>query len=232
MTKPMLISIEGNIATGKSTHFEYIKSLKLDNIYFVDEPVDEWRQIKDKNNMNALECFYKDKKNSFCFQVLAYITRLKKLIDKIKLYPNDIIMSERCIESDKYVFAKMLYESGDISSIEWETYNYWYNCFSDISKVDLIIYIATDPSECLKRLKERNRDEESSVSLEYLEQCHGKHEEWLNSSSIPVIKIDGQLSIDAIRVEINKIINSLVLNQNSLVENLITSRTKAIDTAE
>ena len=219
MTKLMLISIEGNIATGKSTHFEYIKTLKLSNIYFVDEPVEEWRQIKDKNNMNALECFYNDKKNSFCFQVLAYITRLKKLIDIIKEYPNDIIMSERCIESDKYVFAKMLYESGDISSIEWETYNYWYNCFSEISKVDLIIYISTEPSECFTRLKIRNRNEETSIPLEYLEKCHNKHEEWLNSSSIPVIKIDGQQSIENIRLEINKI-----------MQNLVTTRTKTICT--
>ena len=224
MTRPMLISIEGNIATGKSTHFEYIKTLQLDKVYFVDEPVEEWRNIKDKNNMNALECFYNDKKNSFCFQVLAYITRLKKLIDIIKKYPNDIIMSERCIESDKYVFAKMLYESGDISSIEWETYNYWYNCFSEISKVDLIIYISTDPAECLKRVKSRNRNEETSIPLEYLEQCHNKHEEWLNSTSIPVIKINGLQSIENIRLEINKIMNRIVEPTQ-----LVTSRTESIN---
>ena len=210
MAKPMLISIEGNIATGKSTHFEYIKTLNLNNIYFVDEPVEEWRNIKDKNNMNALECFYHDKKNSFCFQVLAYITRLKKLIDIIKKYPNDIIISERCIESDKNVFAKMLYESGNISSIEWETYNYWYNCFCDTSKVDLIIYIATDPVECLNRMKSRNRNEEVTISLTYLEQCHNKHEEWLNSTNVPVIKIDGCESIENIRLKINDIMAQII----------------------
>ena len=145
-----LISIEGNIATGKSTVLEYIKTLNLP-IYFVDEPVNEWLQIKDKNNINALQCFYQDqKRNSFCFQILAYITRLKKLMDAIKEHPNSIIITERCIETDKYVFAKMLYEADYINSIEWETYNYWYNCFSDISKVDLILYIATEPEECYK----------------------------------------------------------------------------------
>lgn len=216
MTKPILISIEGNIATGKSTHFEYIKTLKLANIYFVDEPVEEWRNIKDNNNMNALECFYNDKKNSFCFQVLAYITRLKKLIDIIKKYPNDIIISERCIESDKNVFAKMLYESGDISSIEWETYNYWYNSFCETSKVDLIIYIATDPVECLNRIKTRNRTEEVSIPLGYLEQCHNKHEEWLNSTLVPVITIDGSKPIEEIRIEINEIMEKIIENKATL----------------
>jgi deoxyadenosine/deoxycytidine kinase len=203
MTKPMLISIEGNIATGKSTVFEYIKTLNLP-IYFVDEPVSEWLQIKDKNNINALQCFYQDqKRNSFCFQILAYITRLKKLMDAIKENPNSIIITERCIETDKYVFAKMLYEADNINSIEWETYNYWYNCFSDISKVDLILYIVTEPEECYKRINTRNRTEEVNISLDYLKQCHIKHEDWLNSTTIPIVKINGMHSIENIRLQID-----------------------------
>ena len=203
MTKPMLISIEGNIATGKSTVFEYIKTLNLP-IYFVDEPVSEWLQIKDKNNINALQCFYQDqKRNSFCFQTLAYITRLKKLMDAIKEHPNSIIITERCIETDKYVFAKMLYEADNINSIEWETYNYWYNCFSDISKVDLILYIVTEPEECYKRINTRNRTEEVNISLDYLKQCHIKHEDWLNSTTIPIVKINGMHSIENIRLQID-----------------------------
>ena len=58
----MLISIEGNIGSGKSTIIEYLKTLQNDKIIFVDEPVNEWLNIKDINGMNALDCFYKDKK--------------------------------------------------------------------------------------------------------------------------------------------------------------------------
>jgi deoxyadenosine/deoxycytidine kinase len=211
--KLKLISIEGNIATGKSTHFDYIKTLNLPNVFFVDEPVKEWLEIKDKDNKNALECFYSDqKKNSFCFQVLAYITRLKKVIDMIKLHPNGIIISERCIETDRNVFAKMLYEADNISSIEWETYNYWYNCFAEISQVDLIIYIKTDPNECKQRILKRNRLEESNIPLDYLEQCHEKHELWLNSTDKPVICINGNDSIDIIRTNIDNIFIDIMKN--------------------
>lgn len=216
-SKPMLISVEGNIATGKSTLFEYIKTLGLP-IYFVDEPVSEWLQIKDKNNINALQCFYQDqKRNSFCFQILAYITRLKKLMDAIKAHPNSIIMSERCIETDKYVFAKMLYEADYINSIEWETYNYWYNSFSDVSKVDLILYINTSPEECYKRISVRNRTEETSISLEYLQQCHLKHEEWLKSCDIPIVNIDGNNMIEDIRIQVNKIMTELVSTRSETI---------------
>ena len=163
----MLISIEGNIGSGKSTLVEYLKS--LGTYIFVDEPVSEWLSIKDKDGSNDLECFYKDQKeNAFCFQILAYITRLKKLMDKIKECPsNVIIITERSIETDRNVFAKMLYEDGFLSSIEWETYNYWFTTFKDVSKVDLIIYIKTSPDKCLERINKRNRIEENSIKLDY-----------------------------------------------------------------
>jgi deoxycitidine kinase len=203
----MLISIEGNIGSGKSTLVEYLKS--LGKYIFVDEPVNEWITIKDNTGSNALECFYKNQKeNAFCFQVLAYITRLKKLIDTVKNNPsNVIIITERSIETDRNVFAKMLYEDNLISSIEWETYNYWFNTFKDVSKVDMIIYIKTSPDKCLERINIRNRSEESNIKAEYLEKCNKYHNDWLNNDdNNKIITIDGHDSIDIIR---NKVLNIL-----------------------
>jgi deoxyadenosine/deoxycytidine kinase len=204
----MLISIEGNIGSGKSTIIEYLKSLKKYD--FVDEPVNEWLSIKDKNGNNALECFYKDQKhNAFCFQVLAYITRLKKLLDKISNKSN-LIITERSIETDRNVFAKMLYEDDLLSSIEWETYNYWFDTFKDKSKVDIIIYIKTNPDKCLERINKRNRTEESTIKLEYLEKCDKFHNEWLDNHNYgKIIVIDGHQSIEHIRTDVLKVLNKI-----------------------
>ena len=208
----MLVSIEGNIGSGKSTVLEYLKTLTDFNIIFVDEPVSEWISIKDKDGMNALDCFYKDQKeNAFCFQVLAYITRLKKLMDKLNNIDNNIktiIITERSIETDRNVFAKMLYEEGLLTSIEWESYNYWFNTFKDISKVDMILYIKTSPIKCLERINKRNRSEESTINLSYLEKCHSYHENWLKDNS-NIITLDGHNSIDKIRIDVLKFINNL-----------------------
>ena len=204
----MLISIEGNIGSGKSTLVEYLKS--LGNYIFVDEPVNEWLSIKDKDGSNALECFYNNQKeNAFCFQILAYITRLKKLMDKLKEHPsNVIIITERSIETDRNVFAKMLYEDGFLSSIEWETYNYWFNTFKDVSTVNLIIYIKTSPEKCLERINKRNRIEESSIKLDYLIKCNKYHDDWLYDNN-NIITIDGHDTIDIIRNKVIEIINNL-----------------------
>jgi deoxyadenosine/deoxycytidine kinase len=187
----MLISIEGNIGSGKSTIINYLKKLKNHKIIFVDEPVSEWLEIKDNEGVNALDCFYKNKKeNAFCFQVLAYITRLKKLMDIIKTSKDMIIITERSIETDKNVFAKMLYDEEMFNSIQWETYNYWFNTFKDISQVNMILYVKTNPIKCLERIHIRNRVEESNIPLEYLENCHKYHENWIKDSKTNIITLD------------------------------------------
>jgi deoxyadenosine/deoxycytidine kinase len=206
----MLVSIEGNIGSGKSTVIEYLKSLNDSRFVFVDEPVSEWLEIKDKNGMNALDCFYSDqKKNSFCFQVLAYITRLKKLMDVIKNNTdNKIIITERSIETDRNVFAKMLYNDDLLSSIEWVTYNYWFDTFKELSTVSKIIYIKATPEKCLERIIKRNRVEEEGIKLDYLTKCHNYHTEWLNKCN-NVITINGHDTVNNIRNQIISIINNL-----------------------
>ena len=42
-----IISIEGNIGSGKSTFVNELKD-NIENVLFIDEPVDQWEEIKDK----------------------------------------------------------------------------------------------------------------------------------------------------------------------------------------
>lgn len=61
-----IISLEGNIGSGKSTLFKALKEtcdpmcLREKKIIFLEEPVDEWCQIKDTNNHSILDLFYQD----------------------------------------------------------------------------------------------------------------------------------------------------------------------------
>ena len=63
MSKPIFISIEGNIGSGKSTILEKLQEFMRDNnrIVFLKEPVDIWETIKDENTgENILQKFYKN----------------------------------------------------------------------------------------------------------------------------------------------------------------------------
>jgi deoxyadenosine/deoxycytidine kinase len=214
-----IISIEGNIGSGKSTLLanlkKYFKNNAKDyvNVIFLKEPVDEWSNIKDENGITILEKFYADQeKYSFSFQIMAYISRLKLLKEAVKsvkdkmqkiyeIHENcsvklkTIIITERSLYTDKMVFAKMLYDSGKIESINYQIYLNWFNTFADEFKVNKIIYVNANPDICYERVGKRNRDGEDKIPLEYLNKCHSYHNNMLDKS-LPECVCDSQLVLD------------------------------------
>ena len=177
----MIISIEGNIGSGKSTLLNILKKryAHKKNIMFIEEPVEEWKTVC-HDGKSILALFYENKqKYSLSFQILTYITRLRKLLDALKNHSDKIIICERSIYTDKFVFAQMLKEQRYIDDIQWKTYNYWFDTFIDATKLDHIIYINTTPDVCYNRIKIRSRKGEADIPLEYLQHCDRLHREWL-----------------------------------------------------
>ena len=199
---PFIVSIEGNIGSGKSTFIKNLKQYaKTDSkhihydIKYIQEPVDEWNNIKDSGGESILQKFYSNQEEyAFSFQIMAYITRLRKLIQAVELHPNDIFICERSLETDKYVFAKMLYDNKKIREIDWTIYNYWFNTFLEKYQTDLIMYIQTSPEICHKRIDLRNRKGEENIPLDYLQMCHSYHEKWLETSNVKILTLDGAIN--------------------------------------
>lgn len=195
----MIISIEGNIGSGKSTFCNYLKEHFSKNynrpngkiVYFADEPVKDWESITGPDG-NLLQCFYNNQeKYAYCFQMTAYISRLIKLKNILKICkPGDIIITERCVFSDYNVFAKMLKASGKINDIEFKAYEMWFNYFiSDIPKI-LYVYIKTEYNNCYERVRARARSGEGTVSKNYLNSCEEYHENWLKNEKYKIV-LDG-----------------------------------------
>ena len=176
-----IYTIEGNIGSGKSTFVKQLKEYykNNNNIYFLEEPIEEWNEIKDKDNKNMIEKYYENQtRYAFAFQMMAYITRISKLHKALKDGYN-IIITERCIYTDKNVFAKMLFLQKKMNDIEWQVYNLWFDEFAEIIKDIKTIYIKTSPDICQNRIIKRNRLGEN-ISYKYLSDCHYYHEIWLN----------------------------------------------------
>ena len=210
---PSVVSIEGNIGSGKSTILEFLKKRFKDNksIAFLSEPVDVWREIKDEDGIDLLTNFYKNQeKFSFHFQMAAYISRIAAIT---KLQENNkeikLIIVERSIWTDKNVFAKMLYDDGKISKLEYNIYLKWFDEFSKLINHSLNIYIKTKPEVAFDRVKKRNRSGET-IPLEYLQKCHKYHNEWLNYNSHI---LDGNIELpdEANITIVEEIINSLYI---------------------
>jgi deoxyadenosine/deoxycytidine kinase len=206
------VSLEGNIGSGKSTLLENLRShfKNNPNIIFLKEPVDEWATIQDENGITMLEKFYQDQtKYSFAFQMMAYISRLnnlKKAVETIQQSSTvfneinktkKIIITERSLFTDKMVFAQMLYDSGNMESIEFQVYLKWFDAFIQEFPLSKIIYVKTNPEICHYRIAKRSREGESIIPLEYLDNCDVYHEKMLSSSSIckSQLVLDGNTDI-------------------------------------
>ena len=77
---PKIFFIEGNIGSGKSTFLKNLEKYNLlTNVQFIQEPVNEWKETKDKDGINILEHFYSDMKHK------------RKHIDKIHSFYQPLI---------------------------------------------------------------------------------------------------------------------------------------------
>jgi deoxyadenosine/deoxycytidine kinase len=188
-----IISIEGNIGSGKSTLLANLEKAFANNknIVFLKEPVDDWESITDENGTPMLKLFYADTKtHAFAFQMMAYISRLSVMMDAVKKHPNSIIITERCLHTDNQVFAKMLFDSGNIKVENYKIYLKWFNTFVAEFPINKVIYVNTSPEICYDRIQKRSRDGENKITLEYLTTCHRYHEDMLNKNQTECVCLD------------------------------------------
>ena len=198
-----ILSIEGNIGSGKTTLMTNLREEYKNNphVIFLKEPVDEWATIQDANGKTILEKFYENQETySFAFQMMAYISRLNVLRQALKGLDPDIkytIITERSLNTDRYVFAKMLYETGKMEDVCYQIYLNWFDTFSQEFPVHKVVCVKTSPEICHGRISKRAREGEDCIPLEYLQSCDKYHEDMLdnNQSQQEKLILDGNLDI-------------------------------------
>ena len=188
----MIISVEGNIGSGKSTLIDHLKgfieSINLTNYISVyPEDVDNWKKE------GWLEQYYSDMKRfGFGWQtrVLMSISQLFKT-DK---YPKKITnIIERNAETAHQVFIKDMVNNNILTPLEANTLRQLTDMLIDWMP-DIVIYIDTNPALCLDRISIRNRTGEDGISIELLESLHENHQHYIQnmrSRGIKVHIIDG-----------------------------------------
>ena len=196
-----IFSIEGNIGSGKSTLVDYLnRNLPIlhdtrsdfTRVVYLQEPVDEWTTFVDEHRVPILTHFYQNpEKYAFSFQMMAYISRISRLRQAIRENNNNntVIICERSVDTDKNVFAKMLYEDKKINEIDYKIYLNWFSEFTRDIPISNIIYLKTSPEVCKDRIEQRGREGEN-IPIEYLTRCHEYHNSWIESNTENFI-IDG-----------------------------------------
>jgi deoxyadenosine/deoxycytidine kinase len=196
----IIISLDGNIGAGKSTLLAEIRN-KLHDVYIVDEPVGQWTALKNAEGKSLLELFYEDKKRwSYTFQNCAILTRLKNIQDAVEKLDTtmkgpQVIITERSVMTDKYVFAEMLRDAGDIDPLEWDLYDSWFNIFGKKHPVKAIIYVSTSSSTSKERIQIRNRHGEENIGMDYLDALDRQHHKWIQNTNIPVLTLSTEVGV-------------------------------------
>ena len=91
------------------------------------------------------------------------------------------------------IFAKVLYEDGNMEEREYKTYlNLFRNMSNFMKKNTLIVHLDVKPEESLRRIKMRARGCETGITVDYLTKLYNAYEEFLKEISkvIPVIRVD------------------------------------------
>ena len=171
----MIIGISGNIGVGKTTFCTKLAQCFKDTkkeIEIYHEPVEENPYLED---------FYKNKV-LFAFRSQDFFLKSKYEQYQIihKQNENKICIQDRIVDENT-IFAKSLLQSGEMTKEDGEKYFKMFNEMKvNITDPDIILYLRASAETCMKRIKQRGREMEKSITLEYLEMLNKNYDELIN----------------------------------------------------
>ena len=224
MNSPIIISLDGNIGAGKSTLLDAI-SKKISYIKVVPEPVGDWLNMKNEKGESLLSLFYNDMSRwCYTFQNCALLTRLMETHRIVKSWDGitPVIVTERSIMTDRYVFADMLHRQGKMDDLEWQLYLKWFDYFAKDVPVKGVIHLTTIASTSKDRIGIRGRKGEEDIPLQYLKDLDEQHSKWIQESHLPTLEVttDEGHSIDEAVEKIDKWISDTFVKDENDVCNL------------
>jgi deoxyadenosine/deoxycytidine kinase len=172
-SQKIFVAIAGNIGTGKTTltrllserfgwkaHFEAV----TDNPYLAD--------------------FYKDMARwSFPLQIFFLNNRFSAHQNVTK--GADSAIQDRSIYEDANIFARNLYETGQMEERDYRNYLELYKVMTQfLTPPDLVIYMKKSLPRLKERISMRGRDYEKAIPDSYLSSLNRYYDEWMAEYSL------------------------------------------------
>ncbi|NJK82046.1 MAG: deoxynucleoside kinase [Chloroflexaceae bacterium] len=175
-----MIVIAGNIGVGKTEltrllaerlHGQPLFEAVSDNPYLAD--------------------YYQDMQRwGFHTQVFFLVRRMQHHYAMQK--QSGIILQDRSIYEDSEIFARNLYEQGDITPRDWNTYLELYNLLAQsLQPPQLVIYLSATIDTMQQRIAQRGHAYERRIPRAYLEQLQVLYDAWIERFDLcPVLWVD------------------------------------------
>jgi deoxyadenosine/deoxycytidine kinase len=167
-SKPLFVTVAGNIGAGKSSlarllgeHFRwkpYYESVE-DNPYLAD--------------------FYADMSRwSFHLQMYFLANRFK--YHKEIVESSESVIQDRSIYEDAEIFARNLYDIGKMTERDYTNYVSLFHVMMEYLKPpDLMVYLRANVNTLVRQISKRGRDFEQGIQRAYLEQLNKLYEDWI-----------------------------------------------------
>lgn len=199
-----VVAIEGGISSGKSTLLKRLAEERPD-LAVVPEPVDVWT---DSDGVDMLKAMYEGTMSLSSFQMMALGT-LCNSVTAAFLYGETTVVTERSPLSNLHVFA----EKTLVGKEDRAAYKAMYQTFMKAFRnVDFhVLYLKTSAETQAKRVAERGRDGESSISQDYLADINSRHDAFLlNCFEITSMRVlDGEACTETVVEEALRFIDGV-----------------------
>ena len=174
------ITIAGNVGVGKSTLTQRLADrLGWDPVF---EAVAENPYLAD---------FYEDMSRwSFHSQIFFLARRLQQ--HHHLLQRGGSVLQDRSVYEDAGIFARNLFEQGHMSRRDWQNYLELYQTLSQmLQPPHLVVYLRASVPTLRRRIQQRGRSYEQSISDAYLSQLNRLYEEWVTGFTLsPVLTVE------------------------------------------
>jgi len=202
-----VICFEGNIGAGKSTIIDnLVKLIGEEKVVVLKEPISLWQ---DFHGHNMLDLYYRfPRQFAFTLQTFVQTSLLHQYHQLLpRVGADKIILMERSMSSSKDFFIPIMKESGYIDEHQMHVSSYLCDVFSDLFPIDTVIYLRSEPKQCLERIKYRGRKEEvDRIDLEYVTHLHTLHEKWYPTSCATLVDTHNLNREDAVKHVYNVIL--------------------------
>lgn len=179
-TNNYFITIAGNIGVGKST-LVHLLSDKL-----------SWQPIFEAVEENPyLADFYADMPRwAFQSQVFFLSKRLQQHHNLLQ--HRGSVIQDRSVYEDAEIFARNLYMQKALSERDWACYYDLYQTMASMLRPPhLMVYLKASVPTLRRRITQRGRDYEQSITDQYLSQLNDLYDNWANDFSYsPLLTID------------------------------------------